>query len=103
MGAVTRFASLAGILIVAVTANSSVAAKVKPRSTVADLRYGVALYHYYQQDYMTALSELLVAKQRGGIQGHGDNPEIMEGGFALAYGIDNYAAALPISKSIIYK
>jgi hypothetical protein len=94
MGAVTRFASLAGILIVAVTANSSVAAKVKPHSTVADLRYGVALYHYYQQDYMTALSELLVAKQRGGIQGHGDNPEIMEGGFALAYGIDNYAAEI---------
>ncbi len=63
----------------------------KPLSAVADLRYGVALYEYYQGEYMEALAELLVAKQRGGVQGHGDNPEIMEGGFALAYGMENYA------------
>jgi len=64
----------------------------KPLTAVADLRYGVALYHYYQGQYMDALTELLIARQRGGIQGHGDNPALMEGGFALAYGLERYAA-----------
>lgn len=65
--------------------------KNEVRTTVADLRYGVALYHYYQEEYLDALTELLVAKERGGIQGHGDNPEIMEGGFALAWGLEQHA------------
>ncbi len=64
----------------------------KPLSSVADLRYGVALYEYYQEEYMDALAELLVAKERGGIQGHGDNPEIMEGGFAVGYGMERHAS-----------
>lgn len=64
----------------------------KKLSAVEDLRYGVALYHYYQSDYMEALTELLIAKEHGGIQGHGDNPEIMEGGFALGYGLERYAS-----------
>ena len=66
----------------------------EPLTAVADLRYGVALYHYYQGQYMNALAELLVAKKRGGIEGHGDNPEIMEGGFALAYGMEHYAGEI---------
>lgn len=62
-----------------------------PLSSVADLRYGVALYHYYQNEHLQALSELLVAQERGGIHGHGDNPEIMVGGFLLAYGMERHA------------
>ncbi len=64
----------------------------KPLSSVADLRYGVALFHYYQGEYINALTELLVAKEKGGIKGHGDNPEIMEGGFSLAYGMERHAS-----------
>lgn len=66
-------------------------AKEEPLTEVADLRYGVALYHHYQNRDFQALSELLVAEERGGIQGHGDNPEIMLGGFYLAYGLDRTA------------
>ncbi len=66
----------------------------KPLSAVADLRYGVALYHYYQSEHLEALSDLLVARERGGIQGHGDNPEIMEGGFYLAYGLERHASEI---------
>src|SRR5687767_8871024 len=54
--------------------------KAQPKSSVADLRYGVALYHYYQQDYLQSLSELMVADARDGIQGHADNPELIAGG-----------------------
>ena len=66
-------------------------AKEKMRTSVADLRYGVALYHYYQQDYIPALSELMVADTRNGIQGHSDNPELIAGGISLAFGMQHHA------------
>jgi hypothetical protein len=65
-----------------------------PKSSVADLRYGVALYHYYQQDYLSALSELMVADTRDGIQGHGNNPELIAGGVSLAFGMQQHAEAV---------
>lgn len=68
-----------------------VPAKEKMRGSVADLRYGVALYHYYQQDYIPALSELMVADTRDGIQGHSDNPELIAGGISLAFGMQHHA------------
>jgi hypothetical protein len=65
-----------------------------PKTEVADLRYGVALYHYYQQDYIPAISELMVADARDGIQGHGNNPELIAGGISLAFGMQNHAEQL---------
>lgn len=72
--------------------NFDALAKKPPLSEVADLRYGVALYHFYQNNHFQALSDLLVAQEKGGIQGHGDNPELMLGGFYLAYGLDRTAS-----------
>lgn len=69
-------------------------AKEKMKTSVADLRYGVALYHYYQQDYIPALSELMVADTRDGIQGHSDNPELIAGGISLAFGMQNHAQSV---------
>ncbi len=63
----------------------------KPLETVADLRYGVVLYEYFQDNYFDALSELLVADERGGIKGHGENPELIAGGIHLAFGMDQTA------------
>jgi len=71
-----------------------VLAKEKPLSTVADLRYGVALYNYYQNRNLEAMTELMVAQKKGGIQGHGDNPEIMAGGFSMAYGMERHASEI---------
>lgn len=78
-------------LMLAAVAVTSVDAKEKPKTSVADLRYGVALYHYYQQDYIAALAELMVADTRNGIQGHGDNPELIAGGVSLAFGMQHHA------------
>lgn len=69
-------------------------AKEKPKTSVADLRYGVALYHYYQQDYIASLGELMVADTRDGIQGHGDNPELIAGGVSLAFGMQRHAESV---------
>lgn len=63
-----------------------------PPSRANDLRYGAALYNFYLDKNLQALSELMVAEERGGIQGHGDNPEIMAGGFYLAYGMKEKAS-----------
>lgn len=78
------------LAILAISAATAMAAE--PLTSVADLRYGVALYEYYQGHNVDALSELMVAQKQGGIQGHGDNPEIMEGGFAMAYGMERKAS-----------
>ncbi|EIK46815.1 hypothetical protein O59_000836 [Cellvibrio sp. BR] len=72
----------------------SVAAEEKPKTAVADLRYGVALFHYYQQDYVNAIAELMVADARNGIQGHSDNPELIAGGISLAFGMQNHAESV---------
>lgn len=72
----------------------SAAAQDTPKTAVADLRYGVALYHYYQQDYLSALAELMVADTRDGIQGHSDNPELIAGGVSLAFGMQAHAEAV---------
>jgi len=90
MAVVIRNCCLLVFLFLAIA--QATAKSEKPLTAVADLRYGVALYHYYQADYLDALTELMVAKARGGIQGHGDNPQLMEGGFALAYGLERYAS-----------
>ncbi len=75
--------------IVATTAFNAHAEK--PLSTVADLRYGATLYEYYQGNFFQALSELMVAAQRDGIQGHGDNPKLIEGGISLSFGMEQKA------------
>nr|WP_324259857.1 hypothetical protein [Cellvibrio fontiphilus] len=71
-----------------------VQADEKLKTSVADLRYGVALYHYYQQDYVSAIAELMVADSRDGIQGHSDNPELIAGGISLAFGMQNHAESV---------
>ena len=82
------------LLLIAAIIILPASAKEKPKTSVADLRYGVALYHYYQQDYMAALAELMVADTRDGIQSHGDNPELIAGGVSLAFGMQNHAEAV---------
>ena len=84
-----------GIAIVIVsTFFTSTTLADKPLSTVADLRYGATLYEYYLGDFFQALSELMVAEQRGGIQGHGDNPKLIEGGISLSFGMERKAGEI---------
>lgn len=63
-------------------------------ATVRDLNYGVMLYQYFHRDYLAALTELEVARKRGGIEGHGSHPDLLEGGIKLSYGMDRSAEAI---------
>jgi tetratricopeptide (TPR) repeat protein len=85
---------VASLAITILACASPVTAKEKAKTSVADLRYGVTLYHYYQQDYLSALAELMVADSRDGIQGHGNNPELIAGGISLAFGMQNHAESV---------
>lgn len=90
-----RWARRSLLAVALVTAHTAIAEKTPaPKTEVADLRYGVALYHYYQQDYIPAISELMVADARDGIQGHGNNPELIAGGISLAFGMQSHAEQL---------
>jgi hypothetical protein len=58
-----------------------------------DLLYGESLFEYYQGRSFEALTILNVAKEQGGIEGHGDHPLLVEGGLMLAYGMTREAQA----------
>jgi len=62
--------------------------------SVQALRYGVTLYHLYQQEYFDALSELLVARQLDELGVHATNAELMRGGISLSYGMDREAGRI---------
>ena len=59
-----------------------------------DMRYGAALYHYFQGNTFDALSTLMVSDLRGGIAYHADNAELIRGGISLAFGLERQAADL---------
>ncbi|MCQ3828993.1 hypothetical protein HXX02_06020 [Microbulbifer elongatus] len=59
-----------------------------------DMRYGAALYHYFQGNTFDALSTLMVSDLRGGISYHADNAELIRGGISLAFGLERQAADL---------
>lgn len=53
---------------------------------VQDLAYGEVLFHFFQEDYFTALTRLLAAQERGELSHHGADAELMLGGLYLSYG-----------------
>lgn len=59
-----------------------------------DLRYGWVLYNYHQGHAFEALTQLAVAREKGGIQGHGDHPALVEGGLMLSWGMTREANRL---------
>jgi hypothetical protein len=58
---------------------------------VRDLKYGAVLFEFHQQKYFETLVEYDYAAERGGIDNHGDYPELLKGGVSLSYGLDNQA------------
>lgn len=59
---------------------------------VRDLRYGEALYHFYQDQYFRAITDLMVAKARSPISNQGYDPELLLGSIYLSYGMHEASA-----------
>lgn len=78
----------------ALLAPGSLAADSPPIAIDAPLREKVARYHYYQDDYFPALSELLVMDQRkrqASVGRPGEDTLALEGAIRLAFGMPNSA------------
>lgn len=61
---------------------------------VNDLRYGQALFHFYQERYFSSITDLLVAKQRKPITTQDIDPELLLGGLYLYYGLHQNAGSI---------
>jgi len=88
-----RKTSLAGLLLM-LSLGTAEATKPNPEHQVNDLAYGVSLYHFFQDQYFSAITDLLVAKERNPIEKQGVYPELLLGSLDLSYGLHNEAASI---------
>lgn len=92
-GSGTRLGAVAAGCLALLLSVPAVFAEESPERA-KDLAYGWALYNYHQGEALEALTLLNVARERGGIRGHGDYPELVEGGLMLSYGMTREAREL---------
>ncbi len=59
--------------------------------TVQDLHYGDVLFHFYKEDYFTAITRLMSVLDRNLLQHHTQDAELLLGGMELSYGMPNEA------------
>jgi tetratricopeptide (TPR) repeat protein len=81
----TRLATLAAAALL-LPAIDAAAAHDDGGIVVQDLAYGEVLFEFFQEDYFAALTRLLAAQQRGELEHHGAEAELMLGGLYLSYG-----------------
>jgi len=74
------------LAVATLLASSGVNAADAPRSGVRDLAYGEVLFYFYQDDYFSALTRLLAAQERGELEHHAAEAELLLGGLYLSYG-----------------
>src|SRR5450631_3906883 len=84
--------ALTGVVLATGTAGARGAEA--PRRAVQDPYYGVALYDFYQENYFSSLTGLMVAQQLGRVGHHVEDAEILRGGLYLSYGLHREAAEI---------
>jgi tetratricopeptide (TPR) repeat protein len=81
-----RLAIVAAVAL-ALPALSAAGARADDEGVVVqDLAYGEVLFEFFQEDYFSALTRLLAAQERGELEHHGPEAELMLGGLYLSYG-----------------
>ncbi len=82
------------LVVAALLTSTGVNAADAPQSGVRDLAYGEVLFYFYQDDYFSALTRLLAAQERGELQHHAAEGELLLGGLYLSYGQHQLAGAI---------
>ncbi len=86
-------APIAGLLVACAWATGA-AAGDKPPEAAQDLAWGEVLFHFYQADYVPAITRILVAEERGEYAHHGDESDLVLGGLYLNYGLHETAGRI---------
>ncbi len=66
--------------------SGAVAGEGQDGIVVDDPHYGHVLFHFYQQNNFTALSQLVTARHQGRVPHHAEEAELLQGGLLLAWG-----------------
>lgn len=85
--------AIAIALVSSITMMSGAEEKRNPQQ-INDLRYGEALFNFYQERYFTSITNLMVAKQRRPITSQDVDPELLLGGLYLYYGLHENASSI---------
>jgi hypothetical protein len=80
---------LASCVLLAVTSGALAGSKMPQQ--VLDLHYGEVLFHFYQEDYFTAITHLMAAQQQDLLEHHKKDSDLLLGGMQLSYGMLNEA------------
>ena len=81
---------LAGALALTTAAAAAPAAEPAPH-VVQDPNYGDSLFHFYQDQYFSALVGLMVSQHFDRVSHHADEAEVLRGGLLLSYGMPREA------------
>lgn len=63
----------------------------RQKNRVEDLSYGVVLYEFFQKNYFSSMTEILIAEQQQSMPNHQQFAQILMGGIQLSYGMDQEA------------
>ena len=86
--------SLSKTLLLLLVMNGYAHAETEIEHEVEDLPYGLSLFHFYQEKYFSAITDLLVAKHYKTLSSQDKNPELLLGGLYLSYGLQHKSAAI---------
>ena len=79
------------LLALLVLTGGRVSATESDAIEIQDLPYGDVLFHFYREDYFTAITRLMAAQERNELKHHDQDAQMLLGGLELSYGLPNTA------------